>query len=111
MVVVLRQLQEQTKTVKNYRAYQLSPKASQLQEAQRGQVRLSSDLSDPVTIANGVKQGYVIMPSIFTIFSTLYRNRLPRMLIKNTLFTSATILMAAYSMSGDCKPTKTPWNN
>ena len=35
-------------------------------EDQRGQVRKSNDLSEPFTIFNGVKQGCVLAPTLFT---------------------------------------------
>ena len=43
----------------------------QLHEDQRGQVRLSSDLSEPFPINNGVKQGCVLAPTLFTIFFSM----------------------------------------
>ena len=43
----------------------------QLHEDQRGQVRNSSDLSEPFPILNGVKQGCVLAPTLFTIFFSM----------------------------------------
>ena len=43
----------------------------QLHENQRGQVRLNSDLSEPFPISNGVKQGCVLAPTLFSIFITM----------------------------------------
>ena len=43
----------------------------QLHENQRGQVRLNGDLSEPFPISNGVKQGCVLAPTLFSIFFTM----------------------------------------
>ena len=43
----------------------------QLHEDQRGQVRHSNDLSQPFPISNGVKQGCVLAPTLFTIFFSM----------------------------------------
>lgn len=43
----------------------------QLHEDQRGQVRNNSDLSEPFQILNGVKQGCVLAPTLFTIFFSM----------------------------------------
>ena len=43
----------------------------QLHENQRGQVRLNSDLSEPLPISNGVKQGCVLAPTLFSIFVSM----------------------------------------
>ena len=43
----------------------------QLHEDQRGQVRLKSDLSEPFPIVNGVKQGCVLAPTLFSIFFSM----------------------------------------
>ena len=43
----------------------------QLQEDQHGQVRLNGDLSEPFPITNGVKQGCVLAPTLFTIFFSM----------------------------------------
>ena len=43
----------------------------QLHEDQRGQVRLNSDLSEPFPIVNGVKQGCVLAPTLFSIFFSM----------------------------------------
>ena len=40
----------------------------QLHENQRGQVRLTGDLSEPFRISNGVKQGCFLAPTLFSIF-------------------------------------------
>ncbi|XP_078612812.1 uncharacterized protein LOC144882704 [Branchiostoma floridae x Branchiostoma japonicum] len=40
----------------------------QLHESQRGQVRSRNDLSESFPITNGVKQGCVLAPTLFTIF-------------------------------------------
>ena len=42
-----------------------------LHENQRGQVRLNGDLSEPFPISNGVKQGCVMAPTLFSIFFTM----------------------------------------
>ena len=47
----------------------------QLHEDQRGQVRNSNDLSEPLTIINGVKQGCVLLPTLFTIFFSMMLQR------------------------------------
>ena len=43
----------------------------QLHEDQQGQVRLNRDLSEPFSIANGVKQGCVLAPTLFSIFFSM----------------------------------------
>ncbi|RVE61997.1 hypothetical protein OJAV_G00176660 [Oryzias javanicus] len=43
----------------------------QLHEGQRGQVRVNSDLSEPFPILNGVKQGCVLAPTLFSIFFSM----------------------------------------
>lgn len=43
----------------------------QLHEDQRGQIRLDGDLSDPFPISNGVKQGCVLAPTLFSIFLSM----------------------------------------
>ena len=43
----------------------------QLHEDQRGQVRHSNDLSQSFPISNGVKQGCVLAPTLFTIFFSM----------------------------------------
>ena len=43
----------------------------QLHENQRGQVRLNGDLSEPLPISNGVKQGCVLEPTLFSIFFSM----------------------------------------
>ena len=43
----------------------------QLQEDQHEKVRLTSDLSEPFPIANGVKQGCVLAPTLFSIFFSM----------------------------------------
>ena len=43
----------------------------QLHENQFGQVRLSSDLSEPFPIINGVKQGCVLAPILFSVFFSM----------------------------------------
>ena len=43
----------------------------QLHENQRGQIRLNGDLSEPFTISNGVKQGCVLAPTLFSIFFSM----------------------------------------
>ena len=49
----------------------------QLHEDQQGQVRLDSDLSEPFAIVNGVKQGCVLAPTLFSIFfSTMLKQAL-----------------------------------
>ena len=43
----------------------------QLHENQRGQVRLNSHLSEHFPISNGVKQGCVLAPTLFSIFFSM----------------------------------------
>ena len=43
----------------------------QLHEGQYGQVRLNENLSEPFPIANGVKQGCVLAPTLFSIFFSM----------------------------------------
>lgn len=43
----------------------------QLHENQRGQIRLNGDLSEPFAISNGVKQGCVLAPTLFSIFFSM----------------------------------------
>ena len=40
----------------------------QLHEGKRDQIRLEGDLSKPFPISNGVKQGCVLAPTLFSIF-------------------------------------------
>ena len=44
---------------------------TQLHEDQTGQVRVNSDLSEPFPITNGVKQGCVLAPTLFSIFFSM----------------------------------------
>ncbi|XP_072050245.1 uncharacterized protein [Amphiura filiformis] len=43
----------------------------QLHENQLGQVRLNNDLTEPFPITNGVKQGCVLAPTLFSIFFSM----------------------------------------
>jgi len=43
----------------------------QLHEGQYGQVRLNENLSEPFPITNGVKQGCVLAPTLFSIFFSM----------------------------------------
>ena len=43
----------------------------QLHKDQHGQVRLNSNLSEPFPIANGVKKGCVLAPTLFSIFFSM----------------------------------------
>ena len=43
----------------------------QLHENQRGQIGLNDDLSEPFPISNGVKQGCVMAPTLFSIFFSM----------------------------------------
>ncbi|XP_069783087.1 uncharacterized protein [Narcine bancroftii] len=43
----------------------------QLHENQQGRVRYSNELSEPFSIDNGVKQGCVLTPTLFTIFFSM----------------------------------------
>ncbi|XP_076045742.1 uncharacterized protein LOC143027984 [Oratosquilla oratoria] len=43
----------------------------QLHENHRGQIRLNEDLSEPFPISNGVKQGCVLAPTLFSIFFSM----------------------------------------
>ena len=47
----------------------------QLHEDQHGQVRLNSDLSEPFPIVNGVKQGCVLAPTLFSILFSMMLNQ------------------------------------
>ena len=47
----------------------------QLHEGQHGQVRLNNDLSEPFPIVNGVKQGCVLAPTLFSIFFSMMLKR------------------------------------
>ena len=44
---------------------------TQLHEGQLGQIRLNNDLSEPFPIKNGVKQGCVLAPTLFSIFFSM----------------------------------------
>ncbi|KAJ7407950.1 hypothetical protein BTVI_61031 [Pitangus sulphuratus] len=46
-----------------------------LQEDQCGQVRYGDALSEPFPIANGVKQGCVLTPTLFTVFFSMMLQR------------------------------------
>ncbi|KAJ7395218.1 hypothetical protein BTVI_157722 [Pitangus sulphuratus] len=46
-----------------------------LHEDQRGQVRYGDTLSEPFPIANGVKQGCVLAPTLFTVFFSMMLQR------------------------------------
>ncbi|KAI8498190.1 hypothetical protein Bbelb_241340 [Branchiostoma belcheri] len=70
MVFVLRQLQENSvNRIKDCTKF--LPMVIQLHEDQRDQVRSSNDLSEHFPILNGVKQGCVLAPTLFTIFSSM----------------------------------------
>ena len=43
----------------------------QLHEDQYGQIRLNNDLSEPFPITNGVKQGCVLVPTLFSVFFSM----------------------------------------
>ena len=43
----------------------------QLHENQQGRIRLNNDLSEPFPIKNGVKQGCVLAPTLFSIFFSM----------------------------------------
>ena len=43
----------------------------QLHEEQKGRIRLNNDLSEPFPIKNGVKQGCVLAPTLFSIFFSM----------------------------------------
>ena len=43
----------------------------QLHEDQHGQIRLNNDLSEPFPITNGVKQGCVLAPTLFSMFFSM----------------------------------------
>lgn len=47
----------------------------QLHEVQQGQVRYTTDLSEPFQIGNGVKQGCVLAPTLFSIFFSMMLKR------------------------------------
>ena len=44
---------------------------TELHDDQHGQIRLNDDLTDPFPIANGVKQGCVLAPTLFSIFFSM----------------------------------------
>ena len=46
----------------------------ELHEGQMGQVRLGNDLSQPFSICNGVKQGCVFAPTLFSVFFSMMLN-------------------------------------
>ena len=43
----------------------------QLHEGQQGQIRVNSNMSEPFPITNGVKQGCVLAPTLFSIFFSM----------------------------------------
>ena len=47
----------------------------QLPKGHLGQVRLNNDLSQPFQISNGVKQGCVLAPTLFSIFFSMMLKR------------------------------------
>lgn len=55
----------------------------QLHEDQWGQVRYTTDLSEPFQIVNGVKQGCVLAPTLFSIFFSMMRKRATKDLDEN----------------------------
>ena len=44
---------------------------NRLHEGQRGQIRLEGDLSESFPNSNGVKQGFVLAPTLFSIFFSM----------------------------------------
>ena len=72
----------------------------QLHENQRGQIRLSGDLSEPFPISNGVKQGCVLAPTLFSIFFSIMRTW-----VMTRGYTSDTVWMAVSSIYDTSKPT------
>ena len=45
----------------------------QLHENQHAQIRLNSDLSEPFSFSNGMKQGCVLALTLFSIFSMMLK--------------------------------------
>ena len=44
---------------------------NRLHEGQRGQIRLEGDLSESFPNSNGVKQGFVLAPTLFSVFFSM----------------------------------------
>ena len=84
----------------------------QLHEEQRGQVRNSNDLSEPFPILNGVKQGCVLAPILFTIFFSMMLQRATE---KTSVTKMASILdtalMVTCSTYDAYRPTPRPKSN
>ena len=70
----------------------------QLHENQRGQVRLTGDLSEPFPISNGVKQGCVLAPTLFSIFFTMMLKQQLWTWTMTRAYTSDIVCMAVSSM-------------
>ena len=82
-----------------------------LHKDQRGQVKLNSDLSGSFPIVNGVKQGCVLAPTLFSIFFSMMLKQVIETLTMMVLYTSATVLTAMCLTSGDCTPTQKHLNS
>ena len=73
---------------------------------QRGQVRLKSDLSGSFSIVNGMKQGCVLSPTLFSLFFSIMLKQATYTLTMTVLYTFASVLTAVCLTSGDCMPTQ-----
>ena len=78
----------------------------QLHEDQRGQVRNSYDLSEPFPISNGVKQGCVLAPTLFTIFFSMMLQR-----ATDDLDDEDGVFIRYRTDGSVFKPTPKPWSN
>ena len=68
---------------------------------QHGQIRMNSDLSEPFPITNGVKQGCVLAPTLFSIFFSMMLKH------DDEDFAALGITWRATCLASDgCKPTQ-----
>jgi len=68
-----------------------------VREDQYGQVRHRNDLLKPFPIINGVKQGCVLAPTLFTSFFSMMLKQATEDLDDEAASTSGIALMAAFS--------------
>lgn len=80
----------------------------QLHEDQLGQIRVNNDLSELFPIFNGVKQGCVLAPTLFSTFFSMMLRQATRDLDGEKGVCVSTVCMAAYSTYGAFKPTPRP---